>query len=165
YRMEACDDDQVPLLLDGKFCGVGGTKKRPPGGGGAPAAPVSIDSAEVYDAANGVFRTAGGLRTARDSHSATLLANGTVLVAGGYTHGFDGDAQPYWDTMFATELFNPVTSVSTAAAILEQDRAEHVAITLTDGEVLITGGISGFLEPIFRPKPVIVLLSSAEVYK
>jgi len=49
-------------------------------------------------------------------------------------------------------------------AILEQDRAEHVSTTLSDREVLITGGIPGFQELCCRPKPVIVLLSSAEVY-
>ena len=49
-------------------------------------------------------------------------------------------------------------------AILEQERAEHVSTTLSDREVLITGGISGFQELCCRPKPVIVLLSSAEVY-
>jgi hypothetical protein len=67
--------------------------------------------------------------------------------------------------MFATELFNPATSLSTAAAILEQDRAEHLATTLNNGEVLITGGISGFQELCCGPKPVILVLSSAEVYK
>ena len=96
---------------------------------------------------------------------ARLLANGTVLVAGGYSHGFDGDAQPEWDTMFATELFNPATSVSAAAAILEQDRAEHVATTLNDGEVLIAGGIAGHQEPCCHPKPFVVTLATAELYK
>ena len=153
------------LLPSGNVLVLGGSQTEPPGGGGAPAAPISIGSAEIYDVASEVFSAAGDLLTARDSHSATLLANGTVLVTGGYTHGFDGDAQPYWDTMFATELFNPTTSVSTAGAILKQDRAEHVSTTLSDGEVLITGGISGFQELCCRPKPVIVLLSSAEVYK
>src|SRR5262249_55059995 len=121
------------LLPNGNVLVLGGSQTVPPGGGGAPAAPVSLDSAEVYDAVNGLFRTAGKLITARDSHSATLLANGTVLVAGGYAQNFDGDAQPYQETMFTAELFNPATSASTAAAILEEARAEHVSTTLNGG--------------------------------
>jgi hypothetical protein len=108
------------LLPNGNVLVLGGTQKMEPGGGGAAAAPVSLDSAEVYDAAKGGFHSAGKLLIARDSHSATLLVNGTVLVAGGYRHGFDGDADPEWYTIFAAELFDPATSVSTTAASLEK---------------------------------------------
>ena len=90
-------------------------------------------SSEIYDSATGTFQTAGELLVARDSHSATLLPNGMVLVAGGYTHDFDGDANPEWYTMFTAELFDPATSVSTSAASLEGDRAEHVATMLNNG--------------------------------
>lgn len=153
------------LLPNGNVLILGGTHVSAPVGGGAAAAPVSLDAAEVYDATQGVFRTAGRLLIARDSHSATLLADGTVLVAGGYSHGFDGDADPEWFTMFATELFDPARSVSTPAASLETDRAEHVATMLANGQVLITGGVAGFQELCCRPKPQVVTLASAEVYK
>lgn len=151
------------LLSNGNVLILGGSQIMPPVGGGAPAAPVSLASAEVYNPAKGVFQAAGKLLIARDSHSATVLANGTVLVAGGYSHGFDGDAQPEWDTMFVAELFDPATSASTAAASLEADRAEHVATRLTNGQVLITGGITGFACCDFKPD--IVTLRSAELYK
>ena len=85
------------LLPNGTVLVLGGTQIMPPVGGGAAPAPVSLDSTEIYDPAKGAFHTAGKLLIARDSHSATLLANGTVLVAGGYIHGFDGDADPEWD--------------------------------------------------------------------
>ncbi|PYV89805.1 MAG: hypothetical protein DMG90_10385 [Acidobacteria bacterium] len=100
---------------------------------------------------------------ARASHSATLLANGTVLVSGGYSQNFDGDAQPYRQTMFTAELFNPATLVSMSAASLIVDRAEHGATTLNDGQILITGGVSGF--QCCDLKSHFVTLSSAEVYK
>ena len=153
------------ILPNGKVLVLGGTQIMPPGGGGAAAAPVSLDSAEVYDPAQGSFQTAGKLLIARDSHSATLLPNGTVLVAGGYSHGFDGDAQPEWNSMFVAELFDPTTSVSTAAASLEVDRAEHVATMLSNGQVLLTGGINGFQELCCHPKPRIRTLASSELYK
>jgi Galactose oxidase, central domain len=153
------------LLPSGNVLVLGGTQTMPPGGGGAAPAPVSVDSAEVYDPAKGGFQSAGKLLTARDSHTASLLANGTVLVAGGYTHGFDGDAQPAWNTIVAAELFDPASSVSTTAASLETGRAEHQATSLNDDQVLITGGVAGFQELCCSPKPHSAAVAAAELYK
>jgi hypothetical protein len=153
------------LLQNGRVLVLGGTHTQVPEGGGAPPTAFSLDGAEIYDPTKGVFQTAGKLLLARDSHSATLLANGTVLVAGGYSHGADGDAQPAWYTMSAAELFDPSTSASTAAASLEAERAEHVATLVSSGQILVTGGITGFLELCCHPQPYIVRLRSAELYK
>lgn len=153
------------LLPNGNVLVLGGTQTMPPVGGGAAPAPVSTDSAEVYDPAKGGFQSAGKLLIGRDSHSATLLANGTILIAGGYIHGFDGDADPEWFTIVAAELFDPVTSASIAAASLETDRAEHKATMLNNGQVLITGGVKGFQELCCSPKPHIASIATAELYE
>jgi hypothetical protein len=163
--IQARSHHTATLLSNGNVLVLGGTQTMPPGGGGAAAAPVSLDSAEIYDPAKGGFQSAGKLLIARDSHSATLLANGTVLVAGGYTHDFDGDAQPEWYSMFTAELFDPATSVSIAAASLETDRAEHKATRLNNGQVLITGGVEGFQELCCSPKPHSISIASAELYQ
>ena len=39
--------------------------------------------AELYDSASGTWTDTGSLNTARHSHTATLLQNGMVVVAGG----------------------------------------------------------------------------------
>jgi hypothetical protein len=153
------------LLPNGKVLVLGGTETMSPVGGGASPGPVSLNSAEVYDPATGMFQPAGKLLMARDSHSATVVANGTVLVTGGYVHDFDGDAQREWYTIFTAELFDPATSVSTAASSLEADRAEHLATLLQNGKVLVTGGRSGFQELCCSPNPYTVVLGSAELYR
>ena len=60
------------LLPNGKVLVVGGRDSIGP-----------IASAELYDPATGIWSSTGSLNTGRDAHTATLLQDGTVLVAGG----------------------------------------------------------------------------------
>src|SRR5439155_3676182 len=64
------------LLLNGKVLVTGGLNNA---NSGPPLA-----SAELYDPASGTWTTTGSLNTGRIYHTATLLPNGKVLVAGGY---------------------------------------------------------------------------------
>ena len=77
------------------------------------------------------FVLTGSLNTARNMHTATLLNNGMVLVAGGY--GSSG-------VLASAELYNPVTGTFTPTGSLNTARYNHTATLLNNGMVLIAGG-------------------------
>ena len=71
----------------------------------------------------------------RAAHTATLLPNGKVLIAGGMTGSESGLA--------SAELFDPTTNAFTAAENMTIARAGHTATLLQNGKVLIAGGYKG----------------------
>jgi hypothetical protein len=80
------------------------------------------------------------LSEARLLHTATLLQDGRVLIAGGVKDaGFLG--LPSLAT--GGELFDPTGDSFSAAGALDTTRAGHGAIRLPDGRVLLAGGING----------------------
>ena len=75
------------------------------------------------------------LNTARYDHTATLLPNGEVLVAGGFGTGGSGPV-----AIASAELYNPQTNTWTTTGSMTTTRAEHTATLLPNGTVLVTGG-------------------------
>jgi WD40 repeat protein len=93
---------------------------------------ISLSSAEVYDVGTGSFSATGPMMTVRDSHFAILLANGTVLVAGG-SFGSTGG--------FTAELYNTGNGTFTETGGMETSRALAAAVLLLpDGRVFVSGG-------------------------
>src|SRR5437870_6272242 len=74
----------------------------------------------------------GNLNTARIEHSATLLQNGKVLVAGG--NGSDGNQFPL--SLNSAELYDPATEMWSSTGSLNTARQGHTATRLEDGQVL-----------------------------
>ncbi len=72
---------------------------------------------------------------AREGHTATLLPDGQVLVAGGYND----------EALASTELYSPTANGWTPAASMRQARAYHTAALLQNGNVLVIGGATGGL--------------------
>ena len=106
----------------------------------------------TYDAASGTWTPAGNLVGNRMAHSATLLANGQVLVAGGcnISAGCPG--------ISSAELYDPNTRQWTATGDLHAARRNHTATRLPDGRVLVTGGIGGC------DSQICTSLASSEIY-
>lgn len=121
-------------LADGRVLVTGGRT------GSTAANGVVLATAEVYDpVTNEWTETAGPMNVARRSHTATLLPDGRVLIAGGGTGVVTTTSQP----IQSAELFDPATGLFTLIGNMNERRSAHSAILLDDGTVLISGGSNG----------------------
>jgi Kelch motif len=107
-------------------------------------------SAELFDPVRGSWSATGNMIAERSYSTATRLLDGTVLVAGGWTHNRESE------TLASAELYDPSTEQWTATGAMIEARAGGTATRLQDGRVLVAGG--GIL-----PTPNAAELS-AEVY-
>jgi len=121
--------------------------------------PVSaISSAELYDPKTRTWSSAGRLNTARFGHTATLLANGKVLIVGGNQTPPNGNLPTGADPVSSVELYDPQTNSWSLAASMLTARALHTATLLDNGRVLVAGGTES------SPQDPSVELASAELY-
>jgi len=129
------------LLPNGKVLVAGGAV-------GVDNNTTAIASGELYDPATGTWTATGSMATARAYHTATLLGNGKVLVAGGTNYVVAPNT-----TYFASaELYDPATGSWTTTGVLTDSRYLHTATLLNNGKVLVAGGFNG------------IDLASAELY-
>lgn len=95
----------------------------------------SIDALELFDPATETFLPAGFMSTPRSTHTATLLLDGRVLLAGG---GADLICLPVAQS---AELFDPSSMTMTSVTGTPASPLwGHVAERLSDGTVLLAGG-------------------------
>jgi N-acetylneuraminic acid mutarotase len=118
-------DHTATLLRDGKVLVAAGIV----------AGDVSDDQmpfSELYDPVSGTWTATGAMAADHFGHTATLLPNGKVLVAGGYQ-----DASP---DRPSAELYDPTSGTWTAAGAMATMRSSHTATLLPNGKVLVAGG-------------------------
>lgn len=110
-----------------------------------------VNSAELYDPISGTWSATGSFSEARHGHTAVRLHNGKVLIAAGIVHG-PGDSFG----IASAELYDPASGRWSSTGSLKTARMGQVGVLLSDGSVLIAGGM---------PRGVTVEdFSSAEVY-
>jgi uncharacterized delta-60 repeat protein len=141
------------LLPDGRVLIVGGAAGRDFAIDGP--LPLAVASAELYDPKTGKFTKTGAMSTAREFHTATLLSDGRVLIAGGmYSDGKPHGISPL---LVTAEIYDPKTGTFSPTGSMIEPRAQQTATLLSDGRVLIACGEDANGTPItsaelFDPK-------------
>lgn len=111
-----------------------------------------LSSAELYNPATGAWTVTGSMSTAREAHTATLLPNGEVLVAGG--EAFINGSPVIFSS---AELYNPATGTWAKTSSMSVAREQHTATLLSNGQLLVAGGYH--TDPSFNDS-----LSSTQLY-
>ncbi len=167
------------LLKDGRILIVGGLRS------GMLYSPIS----EIYDPVANTFTATsdpalggnpGGFMTTvgtfgttqqliavvRTDHTATLLDDGTVLICGGFGYERFDPANttaptPLQEDLRSAHIFDPKTNRFTLVqGVLNFPRSLHYAVKLSNGQVLVTGGMNG---AVGNP-PQALTLPVAETY-
>ena len=120
------------LLQNGKVLVVGGNDPI----SGDAAIIVPVNSAELYDPTTGTWSSTGSLNVGHAFHTATLLEDGKVLVAGGLAcHSYFDPCSPYT----SAEIYDPATGTWSVTGNLNTARYAFTATLLLNGKVLAVG--------------------------
>lgn len=117
------------LLQDGRVLVVGGASD---GHSQSASFGDELGSVEIYDPSADAWLAGPPLATPRFLHTATLLADGRVLVAGGSNAA---EAE-----IVSSEIFDPSSDSWSAGPALNEARVFHAAAALPDGGALVVGG-------------------------
>ena len=132
------------LLDDGRVLVAGGYDCAAAGADGTWA------SAELYDPATGTFSPTGSMHAPRQDQTATLLADGRVLIAGGLTGPSPAAmtsitlasyelAETDSGFLATAEIYDPTTGTFSKTGSMSAPHRGHTATLLQDGRVLVVG--------------------------
>jgi hypothetical protein len=118
------------------------------GGDSSSAGNSWTPQAEIYDPGTGLFTATGVMNIPRDSHTATLLTSGQVLIVGG-----EGASA----VLATAEKYDPASGTFSITAAtnnthFDPARSGHTATLLQNGEALIAGGSFGSTTGVYQPR-------------
>jgi len=93
---------------------------------------IHFKKCEIFDPISETWSFADSLADGRSGHTATLLNDGKVIVAGGQNIG----------DLSSCEIYDPVANQWSSAGNLLHARSFHSAVLLSDGKVLVSGGVT-----------------------
>ena len=132
--------------------------------------------AQLYDPASVTLTSTSDMTPGRYEHTATLLPEGTVLMAGGagwlcFTNGSPrppgipaGAVCGFIGILASGDRYDPSTGTFASTGNMVTRRASHRATLLNNGRVLMTGGVETFplqalsSAELFVPSPLVVPL-------
>jgi hypothetical protein len=117
-------------LPDGTILAIGG------------AAPSCLSSAnpEIYDPATSTWSsTVGTMNVPRHNSIPVALADGRVLVMGGYDEN-TACGVTYYTSITSAEIYDPLSGTFALTASMATPRAASWAVRLLDGRIFVAGG-------------------------
>jgi N-acetylneuraminic acid mutarotase len=117
----------VTLLANGQVLVAGGCTAYDANG-----CLAVTNKAEIYNPTTGTWTTTGALRGARHAMTATRLASGKVLVAGGATAAMDA--------LNSSEIYDPTAKTWTVSTKMVTARSDYASTMLANGNILFMGG-------------------------
>ena len=112
-----------------------------------PGRPTSLATAEDYDPRTDTWTSVASLPSAAaiGNHTATLLPNGEILIAGGQNGNVAHDA---------AYLYDPLRRAFIQTGSMGSPRGVATATLLPDGRVLVAGGANGVLSPALNTEEI-----------
>ncbi len=95
----------------------------------------AVDTADVYDPSTDEWSPTGSMNSTRSTHTAVLLADGTVLAVGG-----GNDKQ---STLASAEIYDPAIGAWSPVSDMDNGRQFHAMALLENGHVIVVGGADG----------------------
>jgi WD40 repeat protein len=126
------------LLADGDVLVAGGGCNGQAYGCDSGSFEAPLKSADLYDPTSGTWSATGSMAEGRQFATATLLADGDVLAAGGFAECDDD----FCSDLRTAELYDPATGRWDSTGSFPGPRQQGTATLLSDGDVLLAGGLN-----------------------
>ena len=110
-----------------------------------------LSASDVFSPSSSGFSATGAMPSGRDYAGVTLLGNGQVLIAGGYS----GPSSNPANSLSSATLYDPDSGTFGNAGSMAESRSGPRAVTLPDGRAMVVGGGVG---------NDVIVRSSAEIY-